>query len=96
MPTTHRPIHTFPTCGAAQALALLSPLGLAENVYDQGGKLSGIKAGQLLPPLQARKNPAGKRGPLLGDRAGGTKLQGSPLLPGSWPEQGVRDNTDSG
>lgn len=70
MPIACSPIHTLPTCGAAQALALLSPLGLAENVYDQGGKLSGIKAGQLLSPLQGRKNPAGMTGPLIADRRG--------------------------
>lgn len=100
MPTARSPIHALPTCGAAQALALLSPLGLTENVNDQGGKLSGIKAGQLLPPLQGRKNPAGMTGPLTADRWGwggvGTKLQGSLLLSGSWPEQGVRDDMDSG
>lgn len=91
MPTARSPLHALPTCGAAQALALLPPLGLAENVYDQGGKLSGIKAGQLLPPLQGRKNRAGMMGPVTAERqVVGTKPRGTPMLPGSWPEQGVR------
>jgi hypothetical protein len=57
VPTDHAS-SCSPTCGAAQTLALLPPLGLAENVDDQGGKLSGVKAGQLLSPLQGRKGQA--------------------------------------
>lgn len=73
----------LPTCGAAQALALLSPLGLAEDVDDQGGKLPGVKAGQLLSPLGGRQGRAGVRRPMwlmrdVGDKAARPSKEPSP------------------
>ena len=75
--------HALPTCGAAQAPALLSPLGLTEDVDDQGGELSGVKTGQLLSPLGGRQGRAGVRRPVwltrgVGDRAARTSKEPSP------------------
>lgn len=74
-PGTVPATRALPTCGAAQALALLSPLGLTENVDDQGGKLPGIKAGQLLSPLEAKwaRPKKGVRGPFWLTHRGGDK-----------------------
>ena len=75
--------HALPTCGAAQAPALLSPLGLTEDVDDQGGELSGVKTGQLLSPLGGRQGRAGVRRPVwltrgVGDRAARPSKEPSP------------------
>lgn len=44
------------TSGAAEAFPLLPPLGIAQDVDDQRGKLAGVEPGQLLAPLQ-REEP---------------------------------------
>lgn len=40
------------TSGAAEAFPLLPPLGIAQDVDDQRGKLAGVEPGQLLAPLR--------------------------------------------
>lgn len=48
------------TSGAAQAFPLLPPLGIAQDVDDQRGKLASVEPGQLLAPLQ-RENHSEKK-----------------------------------
>lgn len=43
------------TRGACQAFSMLPPLGIAENVDNEGGEFSCIKASQFLPPLPMTK-----------------------------------------
>ena len=43
------------TSGAAETLPLLSPLGVAQDVDDERGKLSRVESGQLLTTLRDTK-----------------------------------------
>lgn len=43
------------TSGAAEAFPLLPPLGIAQDVDDQRGKLAGVEPGQLLAPLRGEE-----------------------------------------
>lgn len=43
------------TCGACQAFSMLPPLGITENVNNEGGEFSCIKASQFLPSLTMTK-----------------------------------------